>query len=230
MPGHTTKAPGARRQFEQGLFWVDIAHLRATIDAFATASFVSISHHNKKGRALKEFLTDVKTLREQARKNMDQGPITESYGADVSRVIEVLNQALATELICVLRYQQHHYAAKGLDAEPVAAEFLQHAKEEQAHAERIAGRISQLGGLPDFNPSTLGGRAHSEYRTASGLLEMVEENLVAERIAISSYTEIILWLGTADSTTRRMLEEILAVEEEHANDMSDLLEKTSKST
>lgn len=178
---------------------------------------------------MKDFVTDVKLLREQARKNIDKGPITQAYGADVSRVIEVLNQALATELVCVLRYQQHHFAAQGLNAEPIAAEFLLHAREEQLHAERLAARISQLGGIPDFDPSTLKGRAHSEYRTASGLLEMVTENLVAERIAISSYTEIINWLGSADPTTRRMLEEILSVEEEHANDMADLLENAGPS-
>lgn len=171
-----------------------------------------------------EFLTDVKTLRENARKNIKKGPVTDTYGADLARVIEVLNQSLATEFVCVLRYTQHHYAAKGMNSESIAAEFLEHAKEEQAHAERIAARISQLGGTPDFNPDTLTKRAHSEYQTADTLKAMITENLVAERIAISSYTEIISWLGDADSTTRRMLEEILAVEEEHADDMLNLLE------
>lgn len=177
---------------------------------------------------MNEFLTDVQTLRERARKNIDKGPVTESYSGDLDRVLDVLNQSLATELICVLRYQQHHYAAKGMNAEPIAAEFLLHSREEQVHAEKIAGRISQLGGVPDFNPSTLSGRAHSEYRTATSLVEMVVENLVAERIAIASYTEIIGWLGSGDPTTRRMLEDILAIEEEHANDMSDLLEVAGK--
>jgi len=171
-----------------------------------------------------KFLSDVKTLRENARKNLRKGSITDAYGADLPRVLEVLNQSLATELICVLRYQQHSFAAHGLDSEAVAAEFLQHAREEQGHAELIAARIGQLGGDPDFNPDTFSSRAHSEYKTATSLIEMIKENLIAERIAISSYTEIIAWLGDGDPTTRRMLEEILAVEEEHANDMVNLLD------
>jgi bacterioferritin len=172
-----------------------------------------------------QFLSDVQSLRENARKNIKKGPITDAYGADLPKVIEVLNQSLATELICVLRYTQHHFAAKGLNSESVAAEFLEHAKEEQGHAEQIAARISQLGGDADFNPDTLTKRAHSEYETADTLTEMIKENLVAERIAVSSYTEIIAWLGAGDPTTRRMLEEILAVEEEHADDMANLLVK-----
>jgi bacterioferritin len=172
-----------------------------------------------------DFLTDVKTLRKQARAQIKKGPVTAAYGADIDRVLEVLNTALATELVCVLRYRQHHFAAKGLDSEPVAAEFLVHANEEQAHADQIAERIGQLGGTPDLNPDTLSSRAHSEYRTAPGLLEMIKENLVAERIAVASYTEIINWLGHDDPTTRRMFEEILAVEEEHADDMLNFLDK-----
>jgi bacterioferritin len=170
------------------------------------------------------FLSDVKTLRENARKNLRMGSITEGYGADLPRVIDVLQQSLATELICVLRYQQHFFAAHGLDSEAVAAEFLAHSREEQDHAELIAARIGQLGGQPDFNPDTFSNRGHSEYKTASSLTEMIRENLIAERIAISSYSEIIAWLGEGDPTTRRMLEEILAVEEEHANDMVNLLD------
>jgi bacterioferritin len=172
-----------------------------------------------------DFLTDVKTLREQAREQMEKGPVTEAYGADIDRVLEVLSTALATELVCTLRYRQHHFAAKGLDAEPVAAEFLVHANEEQGHADQLAERISQLGGTPDLNPDTLSTRSHSEYRTASGLEEMIRENLVAERIAIASYSEIIQWLGDGDPTTRRLFEEILAVEEEHADDMLSFLDK-----
>jgi bacterioferritin len=172
-----------------------------------------------------DFLTDVKTLRKQARTQIKKGPVTAAYGADVDRVLEVLNTALATELVCVLRYRQHHFAAKGLDAEPIAAEFMVHAGEEQGHADQIAERISQLGGTPDLNPDTLTGRAHSEYTTAASLVEMIKENLVAERIAIASYTEMIKWLGQGDPTTRRMLEEILAVEEEHADDMVNFLDK-----
>jgi bacterioferritin len=171
-----------------------------------------------------DFLSDVKTLRANARKNIKKGPVTDAYGADLPKVIDVLNQALATELICVLRYTQHHFAAKGMNAESVAAEFLEHAREEQGHAESIATRITQLGGDADFSPDTMSGRAHSEYQTAASLKQMVTENLVAERIAISSYTEIITWLGDGDPTTRRMLEEILAKEEEHADDMANLLD------
>jgi bacterioferritin len=174
-----------------------------------------------------DFLTDVKTLRKQARAQIKKGPVTAAYGADIDRVLEVLNTALATELVCVLRYRQHHFAAKGLDAEPVAAEFLVHSNEEQGHADQLAERISQLGGTPDLNPDSLGTRAHSEYRTATSLVEMIKENLVAERIAIASYTEIISWLDQGDPTTRRLFEEILAVEEEHADDMVNFLDKVS---
>jgi bacterioferritin len=171
-----------------------------------------------------DFLTDVKTLRERARQEIEKGPVTAAYGADRDRVITVLNEALATEIVCVLRYKQHHFAASGLNAEPVAAEFLQHATEEQDHADRLAARIAQLGGVPDLNPDTLTARSHSEYRTATELIEMIKENLVAERIAIASYTEIINWLGDGDVTTRRLFEDILAVEEEHADDMVTYLE------
>ncbi|HWB65793.1 MAG TPA: ferritin-like domain-containing protein [Mycobacteriales bacterium] len=172
-----------------------------------------------------EFLTDVKTLRERAREEIEKGPVTSAYGADVSRVVKVLNDALATELVCVLRYKQHYFTATGLDAEPVAAEFLQHSNEEQDHADRLAARITQLGGEPDFNPETLTARSHSEYVTAGGLLDMVKEDLIAERVAIASYTEIINWLGDDDPTTRRLFESILEVEEEHANDLVSFLEK-----
>jgi bacterioferritin len=172
-----------------------------------------------------DFLTDVETLRKQAREEMDKGPVTAAYKADVDRVIEVLNAALATETVCNLRYRQHHFAAKGLQAEAVAAEFLVHANEELEHADRLAERISQLGGTPDFNPESLTSRSHSQYETSSDLIEMIKDNLVAERIAIASYTEIINWLGTSDPTTRRIFEDILSVEEEHADDMLNFLEK-----
>jgi bacterioferritin len=172
-----------------------------------------------------EFLTDIQTLRAKAREEIEKGPVTAAYGADLPRVIQVCNDALATELVCVLRYKQHHFAARGLNAEPVAAEFLEHAREEEHHADMIAARIHQLGGVADYNPDTLTARSHSEYRTANQLLEMVKEDLIAERVAIASYTEIITWLGDGDPTTRRMFEEILATEEEHADDMLSLLEK-----
>lgn len=177
---------------------------------------------------MEEFLTDVKTLRKQARQNMDNGPVTDAYGADLERVIFVLNQALATELICVLRYKRHFYTAKGLNAEAAAAEFAEHAQQEMGHADAIAARISQLGGDPDFNPDSLSGRSHAEYDSSEELVKMVKEDLVAERVAIASYSEIIEWLGTGDPTTRRLLEEILAVEEEHAEDMLTLLEGLEK--
>lgn len=176
---------------------------------------------------MKEFLTDVETLRRRAREDMEKGPVTDAYGADLERVIHILNQALATELVCVLRYKRHFFTAQGLNAQAAAAEFLQHAGEEEGHADRIAARITQLGGQPDFNPDSLSGRSHSEYDSSSELEEMIKEDLVAERVAIASYSEIIAWLGTGDSTTRRMLEDILAVEEEHAEDMLDLLSQAT---
>lgn len=173
-----------------------------------------------------EFLTDVQTLRERARQNIDKGSITDAYGADRERVVDVLNQALATELVCVLRYKRHYYTAQGLSALSAAAEFLQHATEEQRHADMIAARITQLRGEPDFDPESLTGRSHSQYDASADLVEMLREDLVAERVAIASYSEVISWLGTGDPTTRRMLEEILSVEEEHAEDMLTLLEGT----
>jgi bacterioferritin len=172
-----------------------------------------------------EFLSDVRSLRERARQQIEKGPVTSAYGADLDRVIGVLNEALATEIVCVLRYKQHYYAAKGLNSEPIAQEFSEHAAEEQQHVDRIAERINQLGGTPDFNPQSLTARAHTEYKTTDDLLDMVREDLVAERIVIASYMEIITWLGNGDPTTRRMFEEILANEEEHADDLLKFLEK-----
>lgn len=176
-----------------------------------------------KGIDMTEFLTDVQTLRDRARKQIEQGPITSAYGADRERVIEVLNEALATELVCILRYKRHYFTATGLDAEPVAQEFLQHATEEQDHADRIATRITQLQGSPNFDPEGLASRSHSEYDASAGLIEMITEDLVAERVAIESYSEIVKWLGDDDPTTRRLLEDILAVEEEHADDLIGFL-------
>lgn len=170
-----------------------------------------------------EFLTDVETLRSRARAHIEQGPITSAYGADRDRVVEVLNEALATELVCILRYKRHYYTATGLNAAPVAAEFLQHATEEQQHADQIALRITQLQGEPNFDPEGLASRAHAEYDASLDLLTMVREDLVAERVAIESYTEMIAWLGPNDPTTRRMLEGILAMEEEHADDLLGII-------
>lgn len=171
------------------------------------------------------FLTDVKTLRERARQQIEQGPITEAYGADRQRVVEVLNEALATELVCYLRYTRHYYASTGLSAASVATEFLEHATQELDHANRIAARITQLQGLPDFNPDVLSARSHAEYVEGTDLLDMVREDLVAERVAIASYTEIAQWLGDKDPTTRNLIESILAVEEEHADDLLGILQE-----
>lgn len=172
----------------------------------------------------KPFLTDVKTLRERARKHIEQGAITEGYKADRDTVVKLLNEALATEIVCVLRYRRHHFMATGINAESVAAEFLQHANEEQGHADLIAQRIVQLGGEPDFDPEGLLTRSHAEYVAGDTLTDMIKEDLVAERIAIDSYREMINYVANDDSTTRRMLEGILAMEEEHADDLVSLLE------
>jgi bacterioferritin len=177
-----------------------------------------------------EFVLDISRLRENARKQIEMGPITDAYGADINRVIDVCNESLATELVCVLRYKRHYFTATGLNAPQVAAEFLQHAQEEQGHADQIAHRITQLGGKPDFNPATLVERSHAEYDDSEALLDMVKEDLVAERIAIASYTEIIQWLGTNDPTSRRMFESILEVEEEHADDLLSFLENMHPQT
>ena len=174
---------------------------------------------------MNDFFSDLDTLRRNARAHIDQGPITEAYGADRDRVIAVLNEVLATELVCVLRYKRHYYMAEGLNSGPVAAEFLQHANEEQGHADLVATRIVQLQGEPDLDPATLVARSHAEYAPGTDLLDMIKEDLVAERVAIASYQEIIRWLGTNDTTTRRMVEDILAVEEEHADDLLNLLKQ-----
>lgn len=171
------------------------------------------------------FLSDVQELRRRARENMMRGPITSDYRGDVAQAVDVLNQALATEIVCVLRYKRHYYMARGIYKDSVANEFLAHANEEQQHADSIADRITQLGGAPNLNPDGLASRSHSEYKEGSDMIDMIKENLVAERVAIESYREMIRFFGDNDPTTRRMLESILAVEEEHANDMADLLEQ-----
>ena len=169
-------------------------------------------------------LTDVKTLREQARKHVDEGAVTESYGANKEKVLQLLNEALATELVCVLRYRHDYFMARGLESKSAATEFMEHATEELAHADQLAERIVQLGGEPKFDPNGLTERSHSEYRIGRTLQEAIRENLVAERIAIDSYREMVQYIGDSDPTTRRMLEEILATEEEHADDLADLLQ------
>ena len=171
----------------------------------------------------KPFLTDVKTLRDRARKNIGDGAVTETYRGDVDKTIEILQSVLATEIVCVLRYTMHAVAATGISSEGVKDEFREHAKEEAEHVNQVAERINQLGGKPDFNPTGLASRSASEYGTADNLIEMIKENLIAERIAIDHYRELIRYFGNDDPGTRLMLEGILAVEEEHANDMHDLL-------
>ncbi len=167
--------------------------------------------------------TSTETLRANARKDVDQGAVTKTYEADRKVVIEKLNEALATEWVCVLRYYRHYFMAEGMLSDAVKAEFLEHAQQEQAHANSLAERIVQLGGEPDLNPDTLTKRAHAEYKEGTDLRDMVKENLIAERIAIDSYRELINYIGDKDTTTKRMLMEILAQEEEHADDMADML-------
>lgn len=178
--------------------------------------------------ARKEFVSDIKLIRTRARQHMEQGAVTQGYKADRKTVLKVLNESLATEIVCVLRYKRHYYMASGIHAKSVAAEFLEHAAEEQGHADLIATRIVQLGGAPNLSPEGLLARSHSEYVEGDDIVDMLEENLVAERIAIDTYREIIQYLGSDDPTTRRMLEEILASEEEHAEDISSLLEELGK--
>lgn len=173
------------------------------------------------------FLSDIQALRERARRHIEKGAVTETYGADLETVIRVLNEALATEIVCVLRYKRHYYMASGIHAQAVADEFLEHAAEEQSHADEIAQRITQLGGEPNFDPQGLQSRSHSEYVEGTTLLDMIREDLVAERIAIESYGEIVRYLGSKDPTTRRMMEKILAKEEEHAEDLRTLGESLS---
>lgn len=175
--------------------------------------------------ANKPFLSDIQAIRQRARQHIEQGAVTAGYRADRETVIRLLNESLATEIVCVLRYKRHFFMASGINAQSVAAEFLQHANEEQMHADQIAQRIVQLGGEPNFSPEGLLTRSHSEYVEGTSLIDMIKEDLVAERIAIDSYREMIAYLGNDDSTTRRMMETILAMEEEHADDLVSLLEE-----
>ena len=171
------------------------------------------------------FLSDIQTLRTRARQHLEQGAVTPGYRADRETVIKLLNEALATEIVCVLRYKRHFFMASGINAQSVAQEFLQHANEEQLHADQLAQRIVQLGGEPNFAPQGLSTRSHSEYVEGNSLVEMIKEDLVAERIAIDSYREMITYFGNDDPTTRRLMETILAMEEEHADDLVNLLEE-----
>jgi bacterioferritin len=174
------------------------------------------------------FLADIKTIRERARRHIEEGAVTENYGADKATVLRLLNESLATEIVCTLRYRRHYFMAKGLTSAGVAAEFLEHANEEQAHADQFAERIVQLGGEPIFDPEGLASRSHAEYVEGESLIDMIREDLVAERIAIESYRDIIRYLGEGDPTTRKLFEGVLAVEEEHADDMLSLIENVSR--
>jgi bacterioferritin len=169
------------------------------------------------------FLSDIQTLRARAREHIEQGAVTPGYHADREKVVRLLNEALATEIVCVLRYKRHYFTAAGIHAQSVAEEFAEHAREEQGHADEIAERIVQLGGAPDFSPQGLATRSHAEYAEGGSLGEMIREDLVAERVAIDTYREMIAFFGNDDPTTRRMMEGILAVEEEHAEDLARLL-------
>jgi bacterioferritin len=174
------------------------------------------------------FLTDVKEIRRRARKHIESGAVTDGYQADRETVNKLLNEALATEIVCVLRYKRHYFMAQGIHSDPIAQEFLQHANDEQGHADQIAARIIQLGGAPNFSPEGILGRSHSEYVEGVTLVDMIKEDLVAERVAIDTYTEMIHYIGEKDITTRRMLESILAVEEEHADDLASFLADIEK--
>jgi len=169
------------------------------------------------------FLETIEAIRKRARAHIEKGAVTEGYQAPLETVLRLLNEALATEIVCVLRYKRHHYMASGIHAQAVAAEFLEHANEEQAHADMIAARIVQLGGEPNYDPDGLTERSHSEYVEGSSLVDMIREDLVAERVAIDSYSQMIRFLADRDSSTRVMLEKILAAEEEHADDLANLL-------
>jgi len=184
---------------------------------------LSIDENLVKSKADLTILSDIKTLRARARKDIEEGAVTAGYAADKEIVIKLLNEALATELVCVLRYKRHYFMAKGIHAESVKAEFLEHANEEMAHADRLAKRITELGGEPDFSPEGLSERSHAEYVTGDTLKDMIKEDLIAERIAIESYREMIAYLADTDPTTQKLLKEILAVEEEHAEDLASLM-------
>jgi bacterioferritin len=174
------------------------------------------------------FVSDIEAIRRRARQHIENGAVTQSYRGDRETVIRVLNEALATELVCVLRYKRHYYTARGIHAQAVAEEFLEHANEEQEHADKIAERITQLDGEPDLNPETLTRRSHSQYVEGTSLVDMIREDLIAERIAIESYNEIIRYLGDTDPTSRRVMEEVLGKEEEHAEELKSLIETISE--
>jgi len=175
----------------------------------------------------KPFISDMKTIRKRARNHLKEGAVTEGYHGDREQIITLLNGVLATEIVCTLRYKNHYFLASGIHSEAVAKEFLEHANQEQAHADMISRRIVQLNGEPNWSPEGLAARSHAEYVAGVSLKQMIEENLVAERIAIDTYREMIVYIGNDDPTTRRVLEEILEQEEEHANDLATLLDASN---
>ena len=170
----------------------------------------------------KPFLSDISAIRARARKDLDKGAVTEGYKADRETVLRLLNGSLATEIVCVLRYKRHYYTVDGIFSDSIKAEFLEHANEEQEHVDMVAARIVQLNGKPDFQPANLATRSHSQYAEGTDAVSMIKENLIAERIAIETYMDIARWLGEDDPTTRRMIEQILEKEEEHAEDLRTL--------
>ena len=173
---------------------------------------------------MKEALRlDIESIRARAKKEMESGALTDGYKANRDQVVAVLNEVLATEIVCTLRYKSHYHLAQGIKARTAAAEFLEHAQQESEHVDMVAERIAQLGGEPNFDPEGLLTRGHGDFGTAQDLKGMLEEDLIAERVAIESYSEIVRWLGEDDPTSRRMMETILATEEEHADDIADLL-------
>jgi len=185
-----------------------------------------VAGFRKEGGFVSEFVTDLKAIQKRAREQMEKGAVM-AYRGDRQKVLQLLNEALATELVCVLRYRRHYETAQGINADTVAAEFLEHANQEQEHADKLARRIGQLQGEPDYNPDTLSKRSHTQYIECTDLMQMIKENLIAERIAIETYGEMIRYIGDADPTTRRLLEVILEQEEEHADDLSKFLQNIS---
>jgi bacterioferritin len=211
--------PQVAEQHPDGNVPIEFRHSSAALKSLIGGDRTTGNHTMHKSSSL----TDVSTLRKRARQHIDDGSVTAGYSADRDAVLKLLNASLATELVCVLRYRRHHFMARGIHSQSVAQEFLDHSNEEQGHADQIAERIVQLGGAPDFAPEGLAGRSHAEYVEGDTLVSMIKEDLVAERIAIDSYRDIIRYLGDQDPTTRRMMEGILAVEEEHADELADLL-------
>ena len=193
----------------------------------AEAPEVAKAQQQQKRGYMDHFVSDLKKIKAQARMHMEAGAVTEAYKADRKQVVAVLNDVLATEIVCVLRYKRHFFMARGINADSIKAEFLQHASDEQQHADWIAERIVQLNGEPNLNPEGLATRSHSDYQEGANLIDMIKEDLVAERIAVDSYSEIARWLGDDDSTTRRLMEAILKIEEEHADDLASMLTKTA---